>query len=592
MMRCVGIVTAGVAVLMAMSANAMPTEAEIAKVRPVIDELTAGDRAAMKAGKKTPAQLAETLLGYVKDAESEAAKYVLMCDAFDLYLEHGPLPKARDIANTLMPAHVKGCDLSVFNERHGCALAAKEQWNYAFMAFKRCGGRLSEIVDWEKSYPATGVTELTTDAVGDFWWSKAEEHADNPKVAAALRVHAAKWLKEALKNGSVRGLKKTLAERRIAEAEKGSVPPAASVPPSRTPRNDAPRAVDALPSENQHRWMSTSKELETAEDFARASAVKVLKPAGKPITLNLGKGAKIEFIGCPAGEFMMGYPGNSEGNSRWYYHKVKITRPFWLAKYRTTHEMWNAYQKVKLSKVDNALGGMKCTHLATDDAILEFCAWMTKRFRSSLPRGYVVRIPTDAEWEYVYKGGALDRDLIYARAFYHENSVHPFLANPLYNKIAVHFDSDLEPKLKSEKITLKPIYPISMPVGTKQPNAWGFYDMLGPGGEMLLDCFDSEKLGRTRQWEDFLRYDGEEIDPLRYNSDSKIPVQFMVRGGLRKDPAPLIFRYSTIRYLPSAGYGICSRLCIGPNLIKEKGLKERPAAGANGKKSYKVFGLD
>ena len=577
MKRVVIVLMAGVG---ALATFAMPTEAEIAKVEPVVEELAKGDYAALKAGRRSPEQVAETLLGYVKDAESEAAKYVLLCKAFDLYLEHGPLSKARDVANKILPANVRGCNLNPFNERLGCALAVKDQWNYAFMAFNRCGGKMAEIVAWEKAYPETGITELTTGAVGEFWWELSEKHADSDKVAAALRAHAVRWFKEALKNNSLRGLRRTLATKRIAEVEKedGGVQPASS------------RSADASSAADQR--VKRGMELETAEDFARASAVKITKPAGKPITLNLGKGAKIEFIGCPAGEFMMGLPNTSQSkahdHTRSYYHKVKITRPFWLAKYRTTHEMWNAYQKVKLTKADKVLGGMKCTHRATDDAILEFCAWLTKKCRSSLPRGYVVRVPTEAEWEYVYKGGATDKDLIYAKAYYHGTGRGvDFISNPLYNQIAVHYDSDVVPKLNAARISLNPEFPISIPVGTKQPNAWGFYDMLGAGGEMMQDCFDRNKLGPDRQWQNVLRYDDEETDPLRYITDSKISVQFMTRGGNNLNPAPATNRLSTFW-----GSSPCLRLCVGPDLIKEKGLKERTAAGANGKKNYKVHCLD
>ena len=75
------------AAVAASAATAMPTEAEIQKVRPILQQLTEDDYAALKAGKKTRSELADSLLGYVSDAESEAAKFSLIQTAFKSYME-------------------------------------------------------------------------------------------------------------------------------------------------------------------------------------------------------------------------------------------------------------------------------------------------------------------------------------------------------------------------------------------------------------------------------------------------------------------------------------------------------------------------
>ena len=66
------------ALLVCTAALAMLTGHDIEKVTPVIGELTRNDFAAVKSGKMTRAQLAEALLGYLAEAESEAAKLVLV----------------------------------------------------------------------------------------------------------------------------------------------------------------------------------------------------------------------------------------------------------------------------------------------------------------------------------------------------------------------------------------------------------------------------------------------------------------------------------------------------------------------------------
>ena len=555
-----------VAVAFAMCANAMPTEAEIAKVRPVIDELTAGDRAAMKAGKKTPAQLAETLLGYVKDAESEAAKYVLITKAFDLYLESGDMDKARDAANRMLPANVRGCDLGPFNERLGYALAAKGLWEHASMAFGGCGGKLKEIVEWEKAYPATGVTELTTDAVGDFWWSKAEEHADNPKVAAALRAHAAKWLKEAIKNGSVRGLKKTLAERRIAEAEKGSVRPVETRPVEE-------KASDRAAAMPERKPFKPSK-----------------APQPSPRRLRVGR-VSIDFVGCPAGEFMMGClkRGKDKPRSWHYYHRVKISRPFWLSKYKVTHEMWNAYQKVNLTKEDKVLGGMKRVHCVRADDADAFCEWLTKKCKAMLPPGYVVRLPTEAEWEYAFRANCSDPDNLYMKAI----GLSRRSLTPDFAEIFVVWEKDVLPKIEKAGLVVEDRMCERIKgteVGTKKPNLWGLYDMCGNIGERLLDRVDETKLkrengtsvadgsgSRAAAWDDqdAINYVDGDIDPVNIVDEQKVQnISSLRRGGnewgdwagtfLKGPPCGLRNRTPF-------------RLCIGPDLIKEKGYQKLKA---------------
>ena len=98
-MKSVLMMLAGVA--LAVGADAMPTEDEIAKVKPVVQALTASDYAAMKEGKKTRSQVAETLVGYVNDAESEAAKLLLLREAFNLYLVSAEFEKAFDAFSAL-----------------------------------------------------------------------------------------------------------------------------------------------------------------------------------------------------------------------------------------------------------------------------------------------------------------------------------------------------------------------------------------------------------------------------------------------------------------------------------------------------------
>ena len=169
----------------------------------------------------------------------------------------------------------------------------------------------------------------------------------------------------------------------------------------------------------------------------------------------------IELIGVPAGEFMMGT--NPDGAPPRYdpkgefYHRVRISRPFYLGKYELTLGQWGAVMGMKLryaGKLDcpaNAVSWQECTN---------FTAILNQRYASQLPPGMVFRLPTEAEWEYAARAGT-------ATAYYFGNDP------ALLDEYAWHRGNATEP----------------MPVGRKKPNAWGFHDITGNVWELCLDFF-------------------------------------------------------------------------------------------------------
>ena len=64
----------------------------------------------------------------------------------------------------------------------------------------------------------------------------------------------------------------------------------------------------------------------------------------KELTVDLGKGVKLEMVFIPAGEFLMGSPDSDKEavDDEKPQHRVRITKPFYLGKVQVTQEQWKA----------------------------------------------------------------------------------------------------------------------------------------------------------------------------------------------------------------------------------------------------------
>jgi Sulfatase-modifying factor enzyme 1 len=148
----------------------------------------------------------------------------------------------------------------------------------------------------------------------------------------------------------------------------------------------------------------------------------------------------MQFVSIPAGTFMMGC---SAGDPDCYaeekpVHRVTITRPFEMGKFQVTQAEYEAVMSVNPSNFKGA--NLPVENVSWEDAN-RFCEAL-----NSKNDGYRYRLPTEAEWEYAARAG--DTSCRYG---------------PLLH-VAWFRDN-------SEGTT--------HPVGGKQPNSFGLYDMLG-----------------------------------------------------------------------------------------------------------------
>jgi len=84
------VLTVGVAATLA----AMPTQDDLSKADPLIQELMQDDLSAVRSGKKTREQVGDAAVALAKQAQSPAEKYLLLTGAFDQYMRGGSYDKA------------------------------------------------------------------------------------------------------------------------------------------------------------------------------------------------------------------------------------------------------------------------------------------------------------------------------------------------------------------------------------------------------------------------------------------------------------------------------------------------------------------
>ncbi|MBI4469890.1 MAG: formylglycine-generating enzyme family protein [Acidobacteria bacterium] len=207
--------------------------------------------------------------------------------------------------------------------------------------------------------------------------------------------------------------------------------------------------------------------------------VAVTSPARQPnpkVDALLGQGY---FVRIPTGEFQMG-SAEFDVDER-PVHRVKLTWPFEIGRYEITQAVWETVM------------GKNPSYNRGPQLPVENVSWYEVqqfiRAMNETDSRYTYRLPTEAEWEYARRAGT---GVDYAGpldefAWYADNSGDDRLdADEIWRSDSASYGE----AIRTNKCR-------THPVGQKQPNLWGLYDMAGNVWEWCQDWYDVDYYGRS-----------------------------------------------------------------------------------------------
>lgn len=184
------------------------------------------------------------------------------------------------------------------------------------------------------------------------------------------------------------------------------------------------------------------------------------------IVVELRDGVAMEFVWIEPGTFLMGSPASSpaRGGDEGPQHAVSISKGFYLGKFEITQAQWVAVMGTApwtRRKYVQAEPNHPAVYISWVD-MQEFL----RRLNEAADRD-LYRLPTEAEWEYACRAGTTT-----SRSFGDDESQLGDYAWYLENV------GDARGKF-------------AQPVGSKQPNPWGLYDMHGNVWEWVQDWYSN-----------------------------------------------------------------------------------------------------
>ena len=127
---------------------------------------------------------------------------------------------------------------------------------------------------------------------------------------------------------------------------------------------------------------------------------RISKP--KIVKMKMVCGAEMEFCAIPKGTFHMSNPDGQVKST----HKVTLTKPYWITKYCVTADQWRDFAKYDCEGdcrvVEKAFPKNPTCPAFRKHQWNVFCRHLNDKYSSLLPKDYVFRLPSEAEWEWAF----------------------------------------------------------------------------------------------------------------------------------------------------------------------------------------------
>lgn len=199
---------------------------------------------------------------------------------------------------------------------------------------------------------------------------------------------------------------------------------------------------------------------------------------GEPFLLHLGDGVTLELLWVEPGVFHMSSPANEAGrDDDEPAFQATLCHGYWLGRFEVTQAQWSVVMGTNPSEFSELGPDAPVENVSWEDA-MRFCRRVTRRERAwqRIPSQYSFRLPTEAQWEYACRAGT-------TTAYAWGNRFPEGICNA-ENSEGTGEDGNVATFHKQGRPVSS-----SMPVGTFEPNAWGFYDMHGNVWEWCHDWY-------------------------------------------------------------------------------------------------------
>jgi len=300
-----------------------------------------------------------------------------------------------------------------------------------------------------------------------------------------------------------------------------------------------PQWASAIGRDGFGLWTEVSLDVESGNETT---------PANKTVT------QRLRWI--PPGRFLMGSPESEWAlfskydQAKWCIqegpqHQVILTRGYWLFDTPCTQALWQA-----------VMGDDNPSRFRSPTRPVEFVSWeeineFLEKINARIP-GLDLQLPTEAQWEYACRAGS--ETATYAGPMETAGANNAPVLDPIAwygGNSGVAFDLDNGYDSSSSDWKEKQYDHTragTHPVGEKQANPWGLYDMLGNVWEWCRD-------GQRDYGFDTI------IDPV---GPLEAGVERMVRGGSWYYFARYVRAASRFRYLPGVRLDRLGFRCVAP----------------------------